>query len=351
MLHALSIKNLGLIQQAELDLPSGLITITGETGAGKSMLLKALALLSGQRAQEHLIGTHGDKAEISACFDLRNHQEAKTWLIAQELATDTDQHECIIRRILHTQGAGRQYINQTPVNLKSLRQLTASLLDIHFQHQHQSLLSQPHQQALFDAYAGVSTQTKAMAHRYKNWQTLQQQLAAQENNQAQQQHAGALLRQQCAELDVLQPDTKHIQQLEQQHKELSFAQTLTEYSQQALRLLSDGDSMAAPATSDALGQIRKAMQLLERIQDKTDLTNLMQLLHSTVLHLEEAIEELTRHSVRFTDHPEQLQQLEQQLAQLHQLARKHKTTIHHLPEVHQQLVQQLAAIEHYTRYS
>ena len=349
MLTYLSIKNLGLIRQVELDLPAQLITITGETGAGKSMLLKALSLLSGQRASDKIVGQDADKAEISACFTINNNAPAKTWSKERELYVD-DLHpddacvddQCIIRRIINQHGPGKQYINQTPVNLKSLKQLADLLLDVHFQQQHQSLLQQDHQQIFFDTYAGLDQKVKTLAKCYKTWKSLENERRDQQQKQGHKHYQNELLQHQFAELDQLELTEHSITQLEKRHKELSFAQTLMEHSQKALDLLSsDGALAGADTPVDTLTQVRKAAQLIEKMRDKTELDDLTGLLATIIIDLEEVVAGLARKISNFEDDPETLLQLDQQIEQLHQLARKHRVSIHELPRIHQQLQEQL----------
>ena len=159
MLLHLTIRNFAIIDALELDFDSGLTALTGETGAGKSILLGALGLVLGDRADNDSIKQDADHAEIVAEFDIQNNEAVSSWLVEQALNADD---ECILRRRVSKDGRSRAYINGTPVNLQLIRELGEMLIDIHGQHEHQSLMKPVIQRQLLDDYANHSNLIEAV---------------------------------------------------------------------------------------------------------------------------------------------------------------------------------------------
>ncbi|MCK4675687.1 MAG: AAA family ATPase, partial [Gammaproteobacteria bacterium] len=163
MLKHLYIRNFAIIDELELDFNSGLTALTGETGAGKSILLGALNLVLGDRADNDSIKQGCDYAEIVAEFDIEQLDHVTAWLVSQELNSD---EECILRRRISKDGRSRAYVNSTPVNLQSIRELAEMLIDIHGQHEHQSMMKSTVQRQLLDDYANHSPLLEAVSYLY-----------------------------------------------------------------------------------------------------------------------------------------------------------------------------------------
>ena len=153
MLSHISINSLTLVDQLELEFNKGMSVITGETGAGKSILLGALGLALGDRADSSLIAKGAAKTEVNAIFDLKNHTEALAWLTERELI---DGHQCILRRVVSRDGRSRAFINGSSTTLQELKTLSEMLLDIHSQHEHQSLLKKETHERMLDEFGGLT---------------------------------------------------------------------------------------------------------------------------------------------------------------------------------------------------
>ncbi|MEW7993197.1 MAG: AAA family ATPase, partial [Candidatus Thiodiazotropha endolucinida] len=167
MLIEIQVRNLAIVSSMELELLGGLTALTGETGAGKSILIDALGLALGERADNSLIRADSDRTEVTAVFDLKNLPEASEWLKHQEL---DEADECILRRSLNRQGRSRAYINGRNVPLQQLQELGSHLVEIHGQHAHQSLLKNSHQRRLLDAYGGLLELAQQLAQQYRRYQ-------------------------------------------------------------------------------------------------------------------------------------------------------------------------------------
>jgi DNA repair protein RecN (Recombination protein N) len=178
MLTNLNIHNFAVVDHLELELTDQLSVLTGETGAGKSILIDALGLVLGDRADTGFIRHGANKAEINAIFDIENNTNAKIWLIENEIDTDS---ECIIRRTISKDGRSRAYINGQPLPVQSLRQLGEMLIDIHGQHEHQSLMKPGLQRQALDDFARHQGLLEKSASIYNDWQILDHELQSLDN--------------------------------------------------------------------------------------------------------------------------------------------------------------------------
>ena len=165
MLTHLNIKNFAVVQTLSIDLQSGLSVITGETGAGKSIAVDALGLVLGDRADTGIIRDGTERAEISASFDISANPLARQWLDEQGLEND----ECILRRVLSRDGRSRAFVNGSTATLSQLREIGESLIDIHSQHEHQSLLNKTSHRRLLDAYADTTKLAETVHNIYQQW--------------------------------------------------------------------------------------------------------------------------------------------------------------------------------------
>src|SRR5690606_7748617 len=175
MLTLIRVKNYAVIDEAELELGPGFTVITGETGAGKSILVDALALVLGDRADASVVRLGAERAEISALFECGAGHPALEWLRERSL---DDGEDCALRRVIGAEGRSKAFINGQPATLQDLRALGALLVDIHGQHAHQSLLESGAQRALLDAHAGLTAAAAEVARAYRHWQSLAADLAA-----------------------------------------------------------------------------------------------------------------------------------------------------------------------------
>jgi len=337
MLTHIHIRNFAIVEQLELDLHSGMTVLSGETGVGKSIMLDALGLALGDRADSGVVRHGSERAEISVGFDISRCPAAIDWLQERELNMDG---ECLIRRTLTKEGRSKGFINGQPLPLQSLRELGEMLVDIHGQHAHQALLRKEMQRATLDEYGQHGKLLEQVATGYRHWLQLQQQLEALRSKKSEREAKLELLRYQVDELTALNLQPDELQQLDQDHQRLANANRLIEASQQALYQLHEADQGAL------IGQLQSILSELEGLQGADNrLAPTVELLNSAVISLEEANSELRHYQDAVEADPSQLQELEQRLADIHDLARKHHCQAEQLPELLDTLQQELTAIE------
>ncbi len=333
MLRHLHIRNFAIVDSLEIDFRPGMSVLSGETGAGKSILLDALGLTLGDRADSGVIRHGADRAEISAEFEISDLPEVAAWLEEHEL---TSEGECLLRRTIGADGRSRGFINGQPVPIQSLKELGEQLVDIHGQHAHQSLLKRDIQRRLLDAYAGQLDLAKAVANQFRQWQQLQQEYDSLSQAAAERDSRLELLRFQVEELEALQPAPGELAELDQEHSRLSNANRLLEGAQTAVNLLDADEGQSA---SSVLEQSLRLLQELQTVDATLD--NPLQLLEGASIQLKEAVSELRHYADGMELDPERLAQLEQRIADLHNLGRKHRVAPEELPGLLQQLQQEL----------
>ena len=320
MLTHLSIKNFAVVRALDIELGNGLTVITGETGAGKSIMIDALGLVLGDRADNSVIRDGADRAEITAVFDVAPDTEAGAWLREHEFASE----ECIIRRILSTDGRSKAFINASPATLQQIKTLGEALLDIHGQHEHQSLLKKPVHRQLLDTYAGVTSLAEEIALTYQNWSDAERKLLELTGQLEQQRAQQELISYQLNELAELNLQEGEIEQLELDHDRLSNAEHILAIGRQISVLCSSEESNDAYADCSSL--IAQAIRLSDQLRadENPDLQNCVALLESAKIQIEEANRSLQQYLGRIEVNPERLQLVEQRIGEAHQLARKHR---------------------------
>lgn len=336
MLTRLSVRHLAVVEDISLQFKAGMTSLTGETGAGKSMLVDALSLVLGDRADSNMVRHGAERAEIEAAFDIHDNQPLQTWLKDQEL---DDDEQCQLRRTISRDGRSKGYINGRQVPLNQLKQIGELSLDIHGQHAHQSLLRADTQRELVDIVAGNKTQLKQLRQQYRDWQQHQQQLTDLQNQSAQSQARQELLQYQVSEMAEFALTEEKIQDCLQQQQQLANAAELMQSSESALQTIFDQESGAA---YDLIGI---AVRDLEKLQDvEPRFAGIVETLNSALINLDESASSL-RHYLDHSDlDPEQLDEVERELSQLHDLARKHHVDIEQLPAHFQALSEELDSL-------
>lgn len=333
MLTHLHISNFAIVRALEIEWQPGMTTITGETGAGKSISLDALALCLGERADGMAVRPGAEKADLVATFDITELASAQQWLQEQDLAMG---HEVIIRRVVGQEGRSRGYINGVQVPAQQLKALGQHLLSIHGQHAHQQLLKSDHQRVLLDAYAGHHALIQTTKHHHKAWLQLKQEYHQLQADQQQRESRRQLLEYQVAELDQFAPTAAEFPELEAEQQRLSHAAGLIQSSQLSLQLLADGDETNALAL---LKQV--SYQLADAVSIDPQLQNVEHMLQDALVQLEEASRELRRYSERVEVDPERLFEVDQRLSDYLQLSRKHQVSAEQLADLHAALALQL----------
>ena len=336
MLNRITVKNLVIVRSLELPLRSGMTALTGETGAGKSILIDALGLALGDKADNSMIRVGANKAEISVSFALAQKSPAHHWLQQHDLADDG---ECLLRRVLVRDGRSRAYINGTPSTQGRLREFAELLIDIHGQHAHQSLLRPAAQRQLLDAYAGQRSAARRVASLYQEWRKSRDEYQA--LTRAGEDRANRLdyLNFQIAELDGLACDPGSLRALEAEHARLAHADRLLSDSDRLLATLSD-DEPSVRQSLDKAAQILSGLATLDPALDET-----LELLQTAGIQIDEATANLRHYQDGIELDPQRLQQIDDQLGRLHDVARKHRIPPEGLGELLQTLRSEAVALQ------
>ncbi|MEM7564452.1 MAG: AAA family ATPase, partial [Pseudomonadota bacterium] len=220
MLESIHIENFAIIESLHLEFESGLSALTGETGAGKSIMLDAIKLVAGDRADSDSIRSGQSRAEISVCFQLNDNQAAFDWLIANEMDADG---ECVLRRLLSGNGRSKAFINGRNATLQQLREICDHLIDIHGQHEHQSLQKSSIQRELLDTYLAQPALLKETAEKFSRYRALEKQLEQAQSGSQEREQRIDLLGLYCEELNQLTLEPGTLKGLQDEHRRLSNA--------------------------------------------------------------------------------------------------------------------------------
>lgn len=341
MLKFLSIRDFIIVDRMELEFVSGFTVLTGETGAGKSILIDALSLVLGERSDATVVRNGCERAEISAEFDVSDLPSMAEWLRDNGFENhDDDACVCLLRRSVDSGGRSRSFINGHSATLQQLRAVGEKLVDIQGQHAHQLLLRSEAQRELLDAYSGSRQLARQVMEAYRRWQELRQRRDAWEQN------ADALLQErerlewQVSELTVLNFSSEEWQTLQAEHSRLSNAASLLEAAQMGLESLSEGDSAA-------LSQLNAVISRVNHLLDcDNGLKVVLDLLEPAQIQLQEAVYELGRYRQRLDLDPQRLQEVEQRLEAIHAASRKYRVTPDELPAQLKTVTGQLDELGH-----
>ncbi|MEJ2653148.1 MAG: DNA repair protein RecN, partial [Gammaproteobacteria bacterium] len=336
MLTHLHIRDFAIIDQVELELASGMTALTGETGAGKSILVDALGLALGDRADSSAVRHGRERAEVSVGFDVGTLPAFLAWLHEQGIEAED---ECLIRRIVTREGRSRGFINNHPVPMQTLQQAGRWLVDIHGQHEHQSLLRRDVQRELLDDFAGHHALCQELAEHHARWRALTDQWQDLQRAAGERESRLDLLRYQVQELDALQPCADEAAALEEEHTRLHHANRLLETCQRAVQLLYDDEG----ALCSRLGHTTQELTELQRYDAR--LAAPLQLLGEAAIQLDEATAELRNYVSDFDLDPQRLMEVEGRMNALHDAARKHRVDVEELPALHARLQGELAGLE------
>ena len=338
MLTHLLIRDLAIVDTVELDFAPGLTVLTGETGAGKSIIVDALTLAGGARATADIIRAGAERAEICATFDLAQAPAALRELLAAQSIEADD--ELLVRRLVTADGRSRAYLNGQSVTLQVLREAVGELLDVHGQHEFQSLARPVAQRELLDGYGRLGAQLAAVRTACRHWQGTAEQLQALEGRSRDRDARLQLLRYQEGELAALGLSTGEFEQLGIESLRLAQGGRLLESAQAAAQALYASDEASAHSfISQALGRLRPLPQF-----DAT-LAPLLPLLEEAAIRVSEAGRELTRYVDSLDLDAARQAQVEQRLAAAEELARKHRVKGSELPALREALQAELAALE------
>lgn len=336
MLTNLSIRNFAIVSHVEIDWHQGMTTITGETGAGKSIAIDALGLCLGERATTSVVRPGTDKAELIASFDVSGNKKAKQWLTEQEL---NDENDCIIRRLINSEGRSKAYINGTPVPLAQLKMLGQLLINIHGQHDHQLLLKTTEQRQLLDDYAQHHGLLDDIKFFQKQWRTKNNELNSLLESQQQRQAQQQLLQYQVKELDEFSLQQGEFSQLEADFKRHANAQQLLVISGQCLNQLSDENEYSVSAQ---LQKIADDVQQLAALDKGAEA--IAGMLADASIQIQEASRDLNYYQQSIDLDPEAFNLIEERYSTAITLARKHQVNPEDLFDYHQKLQAQLSQL-------
>lgn len=336
MLRQLSIRDFVIVSAEELEFSRGFIALTGETGAGKSILLDALGLLLGERGEAGLIRRGAERAELSALFELDDAPPARTWLAAQEMA---ETPELVLRRVLDRQGRSRAWINGRPATLQQLREIGEMLVDIHGQHAHQSLSRAEVQRELLDAFGGLQEQVTALGAAWRERRDARERLLRARAEAGRLEAEAATLRERMAELKALQIEPEEWTALSAQQTRLAHAASLIATASAAEDQLSAGEESLGRALA------RLSARLHAALEHDAALRPILELIEGGRIQLDEAAHTLRAYRDRLELDPAELGRVEARLSAIHELARKHRVRPEELSALMQQTAERLASLE------
>lgn len=331
MLIHLSIKNYTIVEALEIEIPAGFTVITGETGAGKSIVVDALMLALGARADTQAIRQGADRCFISAQFDVSKQPEALAWLKTQECDEGT---ACLITRSVNREGQSRSTINGQACAQNLVRELAELLISIHGQHEHQKLLKPERQRQYLDQFAEHETLMETVHTHYVEWQKLNILIEEKKSQNQNKSDQLALLKFQLDELEQIKLQKNEWETLHQENKKLQHGKQLGEQL----------DLILKSFQNDA--RLDRACRSLENLlQYDETLKNATELFVTARIHLEEAIRELENYQSGFNFNPEHIREVEERLNTLHELARKHRVNPPELVDIIHRLREQIVSLQ------
>jgi DNA repair protein RecN (Recombination protein N) len=333
MLTHISISQYTIVDTLDMEFRGGMTVITGETGAGKSIMLDALGLCLGDRADPKAVRTGSERAEVTAGFDISRNPQASAWLRARDLYHGD---ECLLRRVVTSEGRSRAFINGSASTVQDCAELGELLIDIHSQHAHQSLLRKPVQREMLDSFAAHTALARSIEQTASEWLRGRRELALLTSSRDEQSARAQLLAYQVEELETLGLQQGELEALERDQTLLANAEEILQGAHQALDLCEEQASGA-----------RHALQLIRGTAGTSRAAdNARDLLESAAIQLAEARSEIQRYIDSVEIDPQRLAEVEKRLEQIHDIARKHRIKPQQLPDFQAGLQEELAGLTH-----
>jgi DNA repair protein RecN (Recombination protein N) len=340
MLRHLSIRDFVIVAELDLEFDRGFTVFSGETGAGKSILIDALALTLGERADASVVRAGQSRADITAEFAA--HAHVGRWLEAQALGDGNDGERdprVLLRRVVDANGRSRAFINGTPATLTQLREVGEMLVDIHGQHAHQLLMRPDAQRELFDTHAGLAAAASGVARLHRAWRDAAHAVELAQARERELQLERERLAWQLAELDKLAPQPGEWEEIGAEHRRLSHSANLIDGVRGALDALSESDDAMVAQLGSIVSKLRDLADIDPALNDA------LASLEPAEIQLREAAYSLTHYAQKLELDPERLAQVEKRLDALHSTARKFRLQPETLPEEHEARRAQLAALD------
>lgn len=325
MLQQLQIRNLATIEELSLELESGFTALSGETGAGKSILIDALGLVLGTRADPALIRGGSERADISATFRIEPDSAAARWLSEQALIDEDDPAQCVVRRVLQSEGRTRAFINGTTVAAGQLRELGERCVDVYGQNESHSLRLPEVQRELLDGYGGHARELAAVSARAAEWQALEDQIDRLRQAAARDPAQVELLHHQVRELEALAPKPGEAEEIAAEHKRLANGGRLLQDGGAVQEQLYGADGAVHDQLAASLGTLRALVTL------HPDFAEAESLVSAAQAQVREAADGLRRLLGRLDLDPQRLTEVEARMGEMHTLARKHRVRAEELP--------------------
>ena len=338
MLSALTIENFLIVERIEVYFERGMTVLTGETGTGKSILIDALELALGRRAQSHLVRPGADKLSVSIGLDLTKQPAATQWL--EERSMESEGNDCIIRRVINVEGRSQAFINGALSTLEQLREFTALLIDVVGQNNQQQLLDRSRHLALLDLYSNHEPQLAEMQTIYKQWKTIADQLNHKQQQSQEMEIRYQWLLQQYEELERAEVKPDEFEQIEPEPRVLSQKEKLKQALSTAHHALDDESHQNAIRL---LGVAHRELQSLGDIDP--NLRDIVELIDNALEHSNNATHEIEQYLDRIDTAQGDFEALEKRLATLTELARKYKTSTELLPKKLEQTRAELKALD------
>jgi DNA repair protein RecN (Recombination protein N) len=338
MLLQLNIQNFAIVRSLDIDWQSGMTTITGETGAGKSIAIDALGLCLGDRATTNVVRPNCKKADLAATFETKRNKQAKAWLKQHDLVSEHDS-ECILRRVISAEGRSKAYINGSQVPLVQLKEIGQLLINIHGQHDHQLIVKANQQCRLLDNYANHPSLLSDVKHYAQQWNKLNKELELLQQSQQQREAEQQLLQYQVNELDDFSLQAGEFATLEQDFKRHSNAQDLLDSTLSSLDLLSENNNFNI---LNALRECSENINSIARVDSQ--LNDVATLLSDALIQLDEAGNDLKHYYQQLELDPQAYAIIEERYSIALQLAKKHQVSPEGLVAFHDELKQKIASI-------
>jgi len=336
VLYRLNIRDFVIVDRLELEFDGGFTVLSGETGAGKSIMIDALSMVLGERADASLVRQGCGKAEVSAEFIISENGPVRELLEQADLVEDD---VCLLRRVIDPSGRSRAWVNGRPATVQQLRSLGDLLVDIHGQHEHQSL-SKPHsQRALLDAYGGAKQLAEQVDADWHAWQSVKRMRVAAEADADSVAREREQLEWQIGELETLAFSEEEWQQVSAEQTRLAHSASLVEAAEFAMQALSEGDAAA-------LGTVLSVQSRLSALVDyDPGLREILDVIEPAQIQLQEAVYSLRHYQQRLDVDPQRLSEVDARLQAIHSAARKYRTTPEQLPTVLEQAKERLEELE------
>lgn len=336
MLLQLNIQNFAIVRFLDIDWQKGMTTITGETGAGKSIAIDALGLCLGDRAVTNVVRPNCKKAELAATFDISKSVDAQKWLAKQDISFD---NECILRRVISAEGRSKAYINGSQVPLAQLKEVGRLLINIHGQHDHQLIVKSSEQRKIVDVFADHQDLLDEVKYYYQQWRELTNELKQLQESKLQRESKQQLLQYQVNELNEFSLQAGEFETLEVDYKRHSNSQHLLDQTLHTLQLLSENEQF------NIIDNLRQSCeQLGQLVAVDKQLNNINHILNESLIQIEDAEQELKQYYQQLELDPQAYRMIEERYSLAIQLAKKHQVSPEGLPSFHQQLLQELQLI-------